>query len=247
MRLRIVISSLLACLFLFAADARDPKAVEIAQDSQKAMGGQEAWNAARFVRFDFKVNIGGETKVDRSHLWDKQTGRYRLDQKTRVVLMNLANKQGTVYVDGKKLEGPDAAKAVEGAYGAYINDFYWLAMPWKWLDEGVNLKYLGKKAQSGENCDVVELTFGKVGLTPGDRYQAFVSPKSHLMTHWEYTLQSGDKGSWDWQYGEHGGVKLASNHTSPPDKSIHMGAVRILKDVDAAFFTDPQRPLSDLK
>ena len=255
MRVQIVTGSLLAGLFLFAADARDPKAVEIAQDIQKAMGGQEAWNAARFVRFDFKVNIGGETKADRSHLWDKQTGRYRLDQKmdqkmdhkNRVVLMNLANKQGTVYVDGKKLEGPEAAKATEAAYGAYINDFYWLAMPWKWLDEGVNLKYLGKKAQSGENCDVVELTFGKVGLTPGDRYQAFVSPKSHLMTHWEYTLQSGDKGSWDWKYTETGGVKLASNHTSPPDKSINMGVVRILKDVDAAFFTDPQHPLSDLK
>jgi len=84
MRLRIVTGSLLAGSLLFAADTRDPKAAEIAQDMQKAMGGQEAWNAARFVRFDFKVNIGGETKVDRSHLWDKQTGRYRLDQKNRV-------------------------------------------------------------------------------------------------------------------------------------------------------------------
>jgi len=62
MRVQIVTGSLLAGLFLFAADARDPKAVEIAQDIQKAMGGQEAWNAARFVRFDFKVNIGGETR-----------------------------------------------------------------------------------------------------------------------------------------------------------------------------------------
>jgi len=238
-----VASSFLAGALLFGADSRDPKSVEIAQAMQQVMGGQDAWNAARFVRFDFKVSIGGEIKVERSHLWDKQTGRYRLDQKNRVVLMNMASKQGTVYVDGKKLEGADAATAIEAAYGAYINDFYWLAMPWKWLDQGVNLKYLGKKPQGGESCDVVELTFGKVGLTPGDRYQAFVSPKSHLMTHWEYTLQNGTKGSWDWQYGEYSGIKLASNHVSPPDKSINMGAVRILKDVDAAFFTDPLRRL----
>jgi len=243
MNLRKVAPSLFAGVLLFAAAARDPKAVEIAQAMQQAMGGQDAWNAARFVRFDFKVTIGGETKADRSHLWDKQTGRYRLDQKNRVVLMNMASKQGTVYVDGKKLEGPAATKAIEEAYGAYINDFYWLAMPWKWLDEGVNLKYLGKKPHGGENCDVVELTFGKVGLTPGDRYQAFVSPKSHLMTHWEYTLQSGTKGSWDWQYGDYAGVKLASNHTSPPDKSINMGVVRLSKDVDDSFFTDPLRRL----
>src|SRR5713101_6002373 len=248
MRFRLIAALLLAALLAFAAGpGRDPKAVEIATAMQRAMGGQDAWNAARFVRFDFKVSIGGETKADRSHLWDKQTGRYRLDQKNRVVLMNMASKQGTVYVDGKKLEGPDAAKAIEAAYGAYINDFYWLAMPWKWLDEGVNLKYLGKKPHGGETCDVSELTFGKVGLTPGDRYQAFVSPKSHLMTHWEYTLQSGSKGSWDWQYGDYGGVKLASNHVSPPDKSINMGDVRVLKEVDSAFFTDPQRRLADLK
>ena len=63
------------------------------------------------------------------------------------------------------------------------------------------------------------------------------------MTHWEYTLQSGNKGAWDWQYGDYDGVKLARNHTSPPDKSINMGVVRISKDVDAGFFSDPLRRL----
>jgi hypothetical protein len=240
-------SFLFVSMLLSAAETRDPKAVEIATAMQQAMGGQDAWNAAHFVRFDFKVGAGAETRMTRSHLWDKQTGRYRLDQKNQVVLMNMATKQGTAYADGKKLEGVGAAKAIENAYKAYINDYYWLAMPWKWMDMGVNLKYAGKKPHGGESCDVVELTFGKVGLTPGDRYQAFVSPKSHLMTHWEYTLESGNKGSWDWEYGDYGGVKLASNHTSPPDKFINMGDVRILKDVDSAFFTDPQRRLSDLK
>ncbi len=240
-RLSIIFLATSAC---FAAD---PKAVEVATAMQQAMGGMDAWNAAHFVRFDFKVSIGGESKADRSHLWDKQTGRYRFEQKNQVVLMNLADKKGTAYVDGKKVEGPEGAKAIEGAYKAYINDYYWLAMPWKWMDSGVNLKYLGKKPMGGESCDVVELSFEKVGLTPGDRYQAFVSPKSHLMTHWEYTLQGGNKGSWDWQYGESGGVKLASNHVSPPDKSINMGTVRVLKEVDGAYFTDPAKRLSDLK
>jgi hypothetical protein len=235
---------LLACASLFAEGTQqDPKAVEIAQSMMRAMGGQDAWNAVHYLRFDFKVVAGGETKASRSHLWDKQTGRYRLEQGNKVVLMNLADKQGAVYVDGKKLEGADAVKALEATYGAYINDFYWLAMPWKWMDQGVNLKYLGRKPQG----DAVELTFGKVGLTPGDRYQAYVSPASHLMTHWEYTLQSGTKGSWDWQYGDHDGIKLASTHTSPPDKRIDMGDVRILQSVDSGFFTDPRRRLADLK
>ena len=99
------VAFLLAWPGLFAEGTKqDPKAVEIAQSMMQAMGGQDAWNAARYLRFDFKVSIGGETKADRSHLWDKLTGRYRLEDKNKVVLMNLADKQGAAYVDGKKLE-----------------------------------------------------------------------------------------------------------------------------------------------
>jgi hypothetical protein len=120
-------------------------------------------------------------------------------------------------------------------------------MPWKWLDPGVNLKYIGKKPCGSEQCDVVELTFNHVGLTPGDRYDAFISPSSHLMTHWEYTLQSHDKGAWDWDYGQYASIKLASNHTNAKQMSISMGDVKVLDSVDDAYFSDPNHSLSDLK
>ena len=94
--------------------------------------------------------------------------------------------------------------------------------------------------------DVVRLTFGHVGLTPGDRYDAFVSGQSHLMTHWDYKLQSGDKGAWDWEYSDHNGLKLAKNHTSAK-MSINMGDVRVLDTVDDAFLTDPKKTLAELK
>ena len=137
---------------------------------------------------------------------------------------------------------------LQDAYGAFINDMYWLAMPWKWMDSGVNLKYVGPKTRGGEACDVVELTFGHVGLTPGDMYHAFVSQKSHLMTYWEYVLQSGNKGAWDWEYGESGGIKLARNHRSSDRKmSINMGDVRVLDHADDRFFTDPAYALSKLE
>lgn len=231
-----------------AADHRDPKAVEIATKMMKAMGGQEAWNKARYLRFDFRLMDNGAAKFGRSHLWDKSTGKYRLDSKTKegkssVVLMNLADQKGTVFIDGKKLEGAAADKELKDAYGAYINDFYWLAMPWKWMDAGVNLKHAGTKPCKSGTCDVIELTFGKVGLTPGDRYQAFVSPKSGLMEHWEYTLQSGNKGSWDWEYTTTGGIMLASTHTDGKGKALDMGTVKIMDTVDAAVFADPAKTI----
>ncbi len=231
----------------------DAKALEIARTMMKAMGGQDAWNAAHFVRYDFRVAAGGKTVVDRSHLWDKHMGRYRLEQKNKagesqVVLFNTATKQGTVYINHRKIDGEEAASALKDAYGAYINDMYWLAMPWKWMDGGVHLKYAGAEQRGGAALDVVQLSFDKVGLTPGDQYKAFVSPASHLMTHWEYTLQGGNKGSWNWQYADAGGgLKLVTNHTSEDGKSINMGTVRVLGAVADEYFTDPSRTLQTLK
>ena len=238
----------LAAVALGTISAADPKAAEIADNMMKAMGGLDAWNKAHFVRYDFTVNIGGKTVVDRSHLWDKMTGRYRLEGKDKegretVALFNIGNQQGTAYVAGKKLEGVAAAAALKDAYGAFINDMYWLAMPWKWTDQGVNLKLVGAKTLNGKKYDVVQLTFGKVGLTPGDAYEAYVSPATHLMEHWEYKLQSGQTGAWDWHYATTGGVKLASDHTTPDGKRISMGDVRVMDTTDEAYFTDPAKRL----
>lgn len=231
-----------------AAPAEDQKANDIVRAMTAAMGGQDAWMKAHFVRFDFTVTIGGKVLVDRSHLWDKQTGRYRLEGKDKdgretVTLFNVADQKGTAFVAGRKLAGAAADKAVKDAYGAFINDMYWLAMPWKWTDQGVNLKWLGRKTWNGKPFDVVHLTFGKVGLTPGDSYQAYVSPATHLMEHWEYKLQSGQTGAWDWQYTTTGGVKLASNHTTADGNSIRMGDVQVLATADERLFNEPEKRL----
>jgi hypothetical protein len=236
---------------------RDPKAVDVARAMMQAMGGEDAWNSAHFVRFDFKVKAGGKLVEENAHLWDRKDGRYRFEHvtqggKRQVVLFRIADyersKAGEASLDGKKLEGDAGRKAVDDAYASYINDSWWLCMPWKWFATGVNLKYLGPQKHAGETADVVELTFGHVGLTPGDMYHAFVSRKSHLMDYWEYTLQSKEKGAWRWQYGDYKGVKLASDHVSGDHKtSISMGDVRILDAVEDAFFTDPSRDLAGMK
>ncbi len=236
-----------------AESGHDAKAVEIAHAMMQAMGGENGWNSVRVVRFDFEVIANGKTVVDRHHLWDKETGQYRLETKTKdgrheVALFNVNTKEGKVYIAGKRVEGAQAEKDLKDAYAAYINDMYWLAEPWKWLDPGVNLKYVGTRRRGDETYDVVQLTFGHVGLTPGDEYWDYVSKKNHLMTHWEYRLQSGQRGSWDWEYGDYGGIKLAENHVSADKKTeINMGDVQVLNNVDGAFFTDPAHMLSELK
>lgn len=235
-----------------AAQSSDPKAVELAKSVMQAMGGEDAWKKIHFVRYDFIVSMGGQTRANRSHLWDKWSGRYRFESKTKdgksqVVLFNVNDQRGDVYVDGARIEGDDAAAALKGAHSAFINDMYWLAMPWKWLDPGVNLKYAGPSEHDAQKCEMVELSFNNVGLTPGDRYKAYVAEGSKLMTYWEYTLQGGNQGAWNWQYGTHNGVKLASNHTNAEGASINMGTVAVFDKVEDAFFTNPARGLSQLR
>jgi hypothetical protein len=66
------------------------------------------------------------------------------------------------------------------------------------------------------------------------------------MTHCDFKLQGGDKGSWDWEYVDYNGLKLARNHLSGK-MLINMGDVRVLDKVDNAFLTDPKKTLAELK
>jgi len=58
------------------------RAVEIARRMMQAMGGEAAWKQARYVCFDFVVKAHGLPTITRAHLWDKQTGRYRFEDKS---------------------------------------------------------------------------------------------------------------------------------------------------------------------
>src|SRR5207244_3696374 len=63
----------------FDASRSDPKAVAIADQVMSALGGAEAWNRTRYLRFDFVPERDGKPGPGRAHTWDKQTGRYRVE------------------------------------------------------------------------------------------------------------------------------------------------------------------------
>ena len=77
----------------------DPKARALAERMMLVLGGQGEWNRTHYLRFDFAVDRGGKTVLRRAHTWDKWTGQYRVEGKTKegqavVVAMNLDTKQG---------------------------------------------------------------------------------------------------------------------------------------------------------
>jgi len=233
-----------------AADAppvkADPKAAAIADQVMDALGGKKAWNDTHYLRFDFGVEKDGKFQ-GRSHTWDKWTGRYRLEGKTPegksyVTLMNVNTKEGETWMDGKKLEGDEAKKALERAYGAWINDTYWLLAPYKLKDPGVVLEYGGEEKERGGMCDKLLLTFDNVGLTPKDKYWIHVNRDTHLVDRWDYVLK-GEKvppTTWEWKgWSKHGNMMYSSERVNPKEGRKLLMPVFDVTNVPASAFTSP--------
>ncbi len=165
----------------FNAEASDQKAVAVADRVMEKLGGYEAWKATRYLAWDFFGR-------GRFHVWDKHTGNLRYEDEDWTVLMNLHSKEGRAWRDGQEVTDPDSLKRVlHRIEGRWINDSYWMFMPYKLKDTGVTLKYLGEEESSdGAACDVLELTFENVGRTPQNKYHVYVDKKTALVVQWDY-------------------------------------------------------------
>ena len=132
---------------------------------------------------------------------------------------------GRSWLDGEELEGSDVKKALDRAYGRFINDTYWLLMPAKMQDPGVNLGSEGEADKDGKTFDVVRVTFGQgVGRTPQDTYWAYVSKDSGLMERWEFVLtgqEAKDRAAFTWtDWQTVGGVRLSLEKSAPGGSTV---------------------------
>ena len=172
----------------FNISASDQKAINIADAVMTAMGGRKNWDESRFISWDFF----GSRKL----WWDKHTGNVRVESQKEdyTVLVNIYDLSGKVKKNGVEISHPDSlAKYLEKGKNAWINDSYWLVMPFKLKDTGVTLKYLRQDTtQTGELADVLQLTFEKVGETPQNKYEVFVDKESRLVTQWTFYANADD-------------------------------------------------------
>jgi len=174
----------------------DTKADSVASRLLEAHGA-DALASAPYLRFNFAVESPGGTQVVGRHLWNRETGDYRVEwnqgpDSSYVALVNVRDVGGDVpsgeaYLNGTPLEGDAAREARRTAYGRYINDTYWLLAPLKTFDPGVNRSYLPDSSTATH--DVLHLTFGEVGLTPDDEYWLYASKESGRLDRWAFHLQ----------------------------------------------------------
>ena len=99
------------------------------------------------------------------------------------MLMNINTKQGRAFRNGNSLIDDELQIALKQIYRAWINDSYWLVMPYKLKDSGVTLTYIEiDQSADGREADILELRFTSVGVTPENKYRVWVDRESRLVS-----------------------------------------------------------------
>ncbi|ELR72440.1 hypothetical protein C900_01523 [Fulvivirga imtechensis AK7] len=222
----------------FDQHGSDEKAIAIANTVMKAMGGRKAYDNMRFIAWNF---FGARDLV-----WDKHTGRVRIDVPVRktTYLVNIHTLEGRVIKDSAEITHPDSLKAyLDQAKSIWINDSYWLVMPFKLKDTGVTLKYAREDTtKAGTPADVLTLTFENVGDTPNNKYEVYVDKSDNLVKQWAYYQEAGQQAPsaiWPWDnYKEYEGVLLSA------DRSDGKGPrnVRVYRELPDEVFSSFDTP-----
>lgn len=215
----------------FDAAGSDKKAMELADLTMEAMGGRAAWDATRVIAW---------TIFKRSHVWDKWTGDYRMEADSTLVIMNVNTKEGRVWDKG--VEVTDATRRGEtlrDAMSIWINDSYWLVMPYKLKDTGVTLRYVGEReTEDFRLSDVIQLTFAGVGDTPENKYLVWIDRETHMVTQWAYFEKASDaepKFTRPWNaWTPYGDIKIAMGRGK-----FEVANVRVSKNADPKAFVAP--------
>ncbi len=206
---------IIVMLFIVVGAVRliaDPKAEAIADALIKASGG-DAWPKVKSIQFTFNVEQDGKQLLSAKHQWDVANG---MDTVT------WAGKTATI-----KLNETPSDENAKAAFQRWTNDSYWLLAPLKVRDPGTIVTPLTPPPGGAENFDVIQLKFGKVGLTPDDIYNLYIDRDSHLLRRWDYMPAPDKKVSGTWEgYQEFGGLKLSTEHQFG-DKRITFTDVKV--------------------
>lgn len=221
----------------------DPRAIEIADRVMAALGGRRAWDSTRYLTWRF---FGG-----RRHVWDKHTGEVRIEGTTGktgeayVVLMNLRTRDGRVWKEGRPVSGEELAGMLDDGEAAWINDSYWLVMPYKLKDSGVTLKYVGDgETKEGGAAEILELTFDRVGRTPQNKYRVYVGRESGLVEQWDFYREASDpepafKVPWqNWK--RYGRIMLSGGRGEMRGRPARLTDIAVFDELPASVFDNAE-------
>ena len=226
----------------FDLEGSDPRAIEIADAVMEAMGGREAWDRTRYVTWSFFGR--------RRHLWDKQTGLARIEglgprtADPYVMLIDVSTGKGRAWKKGEDAPSDELRGMLDAAQRYWINDSYWLVMPYKLKDTGVTLRYLGEGPMAdGRPAHILELTFTDVGHTPDNKYHVYVGLESQLVEQWDFFARASDEtprfqGPWlSWK--RYGRIMLSGDRGVMQGRAARLTDIAVFDDLPESLFSSP--------
>ena len=211
----------------------DKKAADLVLKMMDAMGGVKKWDELKYVSWTF---FGA-----RHLIWDKANDRVRIEspRDSSIYLVNLDKSTGRYTYDGKEiLDEEELSEKMKRGKSIWINDMYWLFMPFKLYDPGVNVRYMRMDTTLiGVPSHVLELTFEHVGDTPENKYEIYIDQKDHLIKQWDFyseSTQDEPSAQWPWDnYKDYNGLLLSSERSDNKGPSN----VKIYNDLEDKVFT----------
>jgi len=256
---RLPLATLLVALAFAAAGActrrpeplppgADARAVALADRVMDALGGRERWDAVKGIRWTFGSMLGDSVRSSRRHAWDRVSGRHRVDYVDRegraCVIVHVVGDttSGAAWVGGQSIEAPDSLhKLIRRGEALWVNDTYWMLMPYKLRDPGVHLAMAPDTTMDGTRYECLALSFDQVGLTPGDHYWVFVNPSNHRVERWAMVLQGNTPPpvSYTWEGWEsHDGLWFPTAHRRD-SLNVFTNQVELVAGFDPAEFEQP--------
>ncbi len=220
----------------FNLEGSDAKAMAIADEVMDAMGGRKAWDNTRHICWNFFGR--------RELVWDKWTGDVRIDSGESTYLLNINDDTGKVFRGGEELQvSADSMQVlVNRGKSIWINDSYWLVMPYKLKDSGVTLKYVGEEAtEDGRAADKLNLTFEGVGRTPQNMYYVWVDKETKLVSQWAYypnTATEKPQFVYPWkEYAKYEDIMLSGSRGERG-----MEDIMVFDELPASVYTSAEKP-----
>lgn len=162
----------------------------------KSLGGRGALEATRFLAFDFIIEQAGRPMLRRSHTWDRETGRYRLewvapDGQPFVALFNVNTRQGQVFSGNKMQASANPAQALAEAYRDHLADTAFLLGVFRLTEPGVQLDYAGQEEIAGRSFPYITATATgpAVGRLPGVQNWIYFDPDTGRPFAWTFVPQ----------------------------------------------------------
>jgi hypothetical protein len=174
------------------------------------------------LTFEFVYEADGEVRVRRRHVWHPNEGRVTVSSDDRSVtltrlhdydLSKLARSPGEHEKAWRSIAPDTSPKRAAEAWSQFVNDSYWLLMPSKLFDPGVN--------RTLDDRGRLKLTFGDVGLTPGDTYWLTVDRDAGRIEQWSFRLQDGREGTFEWRdYRNVGPLELSTTRVAEEGSAV---------------------------